>query len=266
MKGAVMTRHLTDFRGIAGIMMGLFMLLIFSPGPVSAQEEVTSKIYRYRERVATGYYEGYEVSPRRARAILETPGVKRGLAPFGRSAAAVRTRARLPDSHRGLNFYERSTCIECHAEQARNLHSVRAGITCRQCHGPEPIAAINHYYSPMNLIRRHAYVCSKCHEGANSGFAGFYVHEPPGTSLSTLESFPVLFYTSWGMLLLLVGTLAFFVPHTLMVGLRELLEKTNVPQNFTKRLGLFIRDAIMAGLRKRFMNTKASKNETEDAP
>jgi hypothetical protein len=178
----------------------------------------------------------------------------------------VRTRARLPDSHRGLNFYERSTCIECHAEQARNLHSVRAGITCRQCHGPEPIAAINHYYSPMNLIRRHAYVCSRCHEGANSGFAGFYVHEPPGTSLSTLESFPVLFYTSWGMLLLLVGTLAFFVPHTLMVGLRELLEKTNVPQNLTQKLGLFIRDVIMTGLRKRFMNTKASKNETEDAP
>jgi hypothetical protein len=118
----------------------------------------------------------------------------------------------------------------------------------------------------MNLIRRHAYVCSKCHEGANSGFAGFYVHEPPGTSLSTLKSFPSLFYTSWGMLLLLVGTLAFFVPHALMVGLRELLEKTKVPQNLTKKLGLFIRNAIMAGLRRRFMNTKASKNENEDAP
>ncbi len=254
------------FKRRIGITMGLLMLLIFSAWPVSAQEEVTSKIYRYRERVATGYYEGYEVSPRRARAILETPGIKRGLSPFGRSAAAVRTRARLPDSHRGLNFYERSTCIECHPEQARNLHSVRAGITCRQCHGPEPIPAINHYYSPMNPIRRHAYVCSKCHEGANSGFAGFYVHEPPGTALSTLESFPVLFFTSWGMFLLLVGTLAFFVPHTLMVGLRELLEKTKVPPNLTKRLGLFIRDTVMAGLRKRFMNTKANKNETEDAP
>jgi hypothetical protein len=48
--------------------------------------------------------------------------------------------------------------------------------------------------------------------------------------------------------------------------LRELLEKTKVPQNLTKKLGLFIRNAIMAGLRKRFINTKASKNETEDAP
>ncbi len=256
---------LTRFRGGIGILIGLFMLQNFLPHPVSAQEEVTSKIYRYRERVATGYYEGYEVSPRRARAIVKRQGIERGLFPLGRSAATVRTRARLADSHRGLNFYERSTCIECHPEQARNLHSVRAEITCRQCHGSEPIAAINHYYSPMNPIRRHAYVCSKCHEGANSGFAGFYVHEPIGTSLSTLETFPLLFYTSWGMLFLLVGTLAFFVPHALMVGLRELLEKTNVPQNFAKRIDLFIKNTIMAGLRGRFMNTKAKKNEAEDA-
>lgn len=268
---------LTRFRGGIGIMMGLFMLLTFSPGPVSAQEEVTSKIYRYRERVATGYYEGYEVSPRRARAILETPGVKRGLVPFGRSASAVRTRARLPDSHRGLNFYERSTCIECHPEQARNLHSVRAGITCRQCHGPEPISAINYYYSPMNLIRRHAYVCSKCHEGANSGFAGFYVHEPPGTSLSTLKSFPILFYTSWGMLLLLLGTLAFFVPHSFMVGLRELFERNKGLENLIKERtfhilrsikerALSIIHSIMVGLRELFKKKKTPDNEADDTP
>jgi len=266
MEWIVRKNLLTRFSKGIGILVMFFMLLIFLPWPVSAQEEVTSNIYRYRERVATGYYEGYEVSPRRARAIMKRQGIERGLFPLGRSAAAVRTRARLADSHRGLNFYERSTCIECHPEQARNLHSVRAEITCRQCHGSEPIAAINHYYSPMNPIRRHAYVCSKCHEGANSGFAGFYVHEPIGTSLSTLETFPLLFYTSWGMLFLLVGTLAFFVPHALMVGLRELLEKTNVPQNFAKRIGLFIKNTIMAGLRRRFMNTKDKKNEAEDAP
>ena len=265
MKGVVIKYRTMDSGGVVRILIGLVVLMAVVSGSAWAQEEVTSKIYRYRDRVATGYYEGYEVSPRRARAILQTPGVKRGLFPFGPSASAVRLRARLPDSHRGLNFYERSTCIECHPEQARNLHSVRAGITCRQCHGAEPIPAINHYYSPMNPIRRHAYVCSKCHEGANSGFAGFIVHEPPGTSLSTLESFPVLFYTSWGMLLLLVGTLAFFIPHTLMVGLRELLEKMQMPQNLQKRLVAFIREAVIAELRKRFINTKTRKNETEDA-
>jgi len=216
------------------------VIIIALSGPVWAQEEVTSKIYRYRDRVATGYYEGYEVSPRRTRAILETPGVKRGLFPFGPSASAVRTRAHLPDSHRGLKFYYRNTCIECHSEQARNLHSMRAGITCRQCHGPEPIAAIDHYYSAMNTIRRHAYVCAKCHEGATVSFSGFYVHEPPSTALSTRESFPILFYTSWGMLILLLGTLAFFVPHTFMVGFRELLDKNNVSRNLMAKLEQYV--------------------------
>ena len=189
-----------------------------------AQGEVTSKIYRYRERVATGYYEGYEVSPRRQRALRELPATRPDLFPFGLSSALVRIRSRLPDSHRGLRFYERSTCIECHPHEARDLHSTRAGISCRQCHGPEPIASIEHYYSPMNPIRRHAYVCAKCHEGAGVNFATFLVHEPPAGTIETWNNFPILFIAYWGMLLLLVGTLAFFVPHALMVGARELTD------------------------------------------
>lgn len=206
-----------------GLMVGL-LILDASVGSLWAQEEVTSQIYRYRERVATGYYEGYEVSPRRHRATSALPATRPDLFPFGLSSALVRIRSRLPDSHRGLRFYERSTCIECHPKEARDLHSTRAGITCRQCHGPEPIASINHYYSPMNPIRRYAYICSKCHEGATVNFAGFHVHEPPAGSLETWKTFPVLFIAYWGMLLLLAGTLAFFVPHALMVGVRELTE------------------------------------------
>jgi len=257
-------------------LVGFAVLLIVSSRPTLAQEEVTSKIYRYRERVATGYYEGYEVSPRRQRALVPVPSARRGLFPYGSASAMVRIRARLPDSHQGLKFYYRTTCIECHPQEARNIHSVRAGITCRQCHGPEPIAAINHYYSAMSPIRRHAYVCAKCHEGANAAFAGFYVHEPAGTALSTRESFPVLFYTSWGMLLLLLGTLAFFVPHSFMVGLRELFENKSLQNLIKERIsprlkrmkdGAFsIIQRVMAGLRKFFEKKKAAENEAEDAP
>ncbi len=262
--------------GAVGLLIGLFSLFIVPSGPPLAQQEVTSKIYRYRERVATGYYEGYEVSPRRQRALVPVPSVRRGLFPYGSASAMVRIRARLPDSHQGLKFYYRTTCIECHPQEARNIHSVRAGITCRQCHGPEPIAAINHYYSAMSPIRRHAYVCAKCHEGANAAFAGFYVHEPAGTALSTRESFPVLFYTSWGMLLLLLGTLAFFVPHSFMVGLRELFENKSLQNLIKERIsprlkrmkdGAFsIIQRVMAGLRKFFEKKKAAENEAEDAP
>jgi hypothetical protein len=173
MNRAVAVIRLAYHWGAFGFLIGAAVFLATPSVPSWAQEEVTSKIYRYRERVATGYYEGYEVSPRRARAILPTPGVRRDRFSLGASSARVRTRTRLPDSHRGLKFHYRNTCIECHAEQARNLHSMRSGITCRQCHGPEPIAAINHYYSAMNPIRRHAYVCSKCHEGATASFSSF---------------------------------------------------------------------------------------------
>ena len=265
MKGAVIKYRMKGSGGVVRILIGLVMLMTVSSEPAWAQGEVTSKIYRYRDRVATGYYEGYEVSPRRARAILETPGVKRGLFPFGPSASAVRTRAHLPDSHRGLKFYYRNTCIECHPRQARNLHSMRAGITCRQCHGPEPIAAINHYYSGMNPIRRHAYVCSKCHEGATAAFSGFYVHEPPSTALSTRESFPLLFYTSWGMLVLLLGTLAFFVPHSFMVGFRELLDKMKAPESSVGKLANSVSHRIMGGIRKLFEKKKVPENEVDDA-
>ena len=261
--------------GAVGLLIGLAALLTILSRPTLAQKEVTSKIYRYRERVATGYYEGYEVSPRRQRAVKKVPATRRGLFPYGSASAMVRIRARLPDSHRGLKFYYRTTCIECHPQQARNIHSVRAGITCRQCHGPEPIAAVNHYYSAMNPIRRHAYVCAKCHEGANAAFAGFYVHEPSGTALSTRESFPVLFYASWGMLLLLLGTLAFFVPHSFMVGVRELFEIKSLENLIKERIsprlkrmkdGTFsIIQRMMAGLRKFFEKKKAPKNEVEDA-
>lgn len=220
-------------KNVVGFLLGVAVFLTVPSCPVWAQGEVTSQIYRYRERVATGYYEGYEVSPRRARAVLETPGIKRPSFTFGSSSAMVRVRTRLPDSHAGLKFYYRSTCIECHPREALNLHSARAGITCRQCHGPEPIPSINAHFSGMNSIRRHAYVCARCHEGANAAFARFYVHEPPAASLETKKSFPILFYVYWGMLLLLVGTLAFFIPHSFMVGFRELLVEIDhvVPQS-----------------------------------
>ena len=65
------------------LLVGLALLLSVAYVPSWAQEEVTSKIYRYRERVATGYYEGYEVSPRRQRATINLPGIGRDLSPFG---------------------------------------------------------------------------------------------------------------------------------------------------------------------------------------
>jgi len=191
-----------------------------------AAEEVASAIRRYKEREAsTGYYETYEVLPRRERPFVEIPGVRRGVFPYSPSAAQVRVRTRLADSHRGIRFYDNRRCEDCHLRETRDIHTTRANLTCRQCHGGEPIASIEHYFSPMNPIRRHAYVCSKCHEGSSASFAAYIIHQPDPGSLLAKKDFPALYYTYLFMLVLLVGTLAVFIPHSFLVGLRELFDK-----------------------------------------
>lgn len=218
----------TLFR-MAAILLTQLLLL---PQIAFSQEEVASAIRRYKDReVSTGYYEEYEAKPRRQAPLVGVPGVSRGIFPYSPSAAEVRIRTRLADSHRGIKFYQGRRCEECHHSETMDIHTVRANLTCRQCHGGEPIASIAHIYSPLNPIRRHAYVCSKCHEGSSASFASYIIHEPAPGEPATQKSFPALYYTYWLMLLLLAATLAFFIPHSFMVGLRELLtKKTKEPE------------------------------------
>ncbi|AOY60364.1 cytochrome c3 family protein [Desulfococcus multivorans] len=201
-------------------------------GVAGAAEEVASAIRRYKEHEAsTGYYEEYEVLPRRRRPFVEIPGVRRGIFPYSPGAARVRIRNHLADSHQGIKFYANLRCEDCHINETHDIHTTRANLTCRQCHGGEPIAGIEHYFSSMNPIRRHAYVCAKCHEGSSVSFASYIVHQPDPGSMGARKNFPALYYTYWFMLVLLIGTLAFFIPHSFLVGLRELLEKKRTKKN-----------------------------------
>jgi hypothetical protein len=207
---------------LMAVAVGLGLSLL--PEIVYSQEEVASAIRRYKEReTSTGYYEEYEVKPRHELPLLGVPGVSRGIFPYSPTKADVRVRTRLADSHWGIKFYENRRCEECHMHETMDDHTVRANLTCRQCHGGEPIASIEHYYSPLNPIRRHAYVCAKCHEGSGASFASYIVHQPPPGAQKTRTSFPALYYAYWFMLFLLVFTLAVFIPHSFLVGLRELL-------------------------------------------
>ena len=218
----------------APILMGALLLggILFSAVPATAQEEVTSAIRRYKQyEVSTGYYEQYEARPRHQRPLVGIPGVSRGVFPYSPTSATVRSRTHLADSHRGIKFYWGRRCEDCHINETHDIHTTRANLTCRQCHGGEPIASIDHYYSPMNPIRRHAYVCAKCHEGASASYASYIVHEPAAGSSIARTTFPVLYYTYWFMLVLLVGTLAFFIPHSFLVGLRELFKNKRKTKN-----------------------------------
>jgi hypothetical protein len=213
---------------IAVISVGAVLLveLLGLPALSPAQEEVASAIRRYKDReVSTGYYEEYEALPHRQRPLVEIPGVRRGLFPYSPAAAQVRIRTRLADSHQGIKFYENLRCQICHLNETTDIHTTRANLTCRQCHGGEPIASINHLYSALNPIRKHAYVCSKCHEGASASYAAYVVHEPNPAMVGTRTSFPLLFYVFWFMVVLAVGTFLVFLPHTLIWGIRELFMK-----------------------------------------
>jgi len=213
-------------RWVVPCLAALFLVTeVILPTLAPAQEEVASAYRRYRDREAsTGFYEQYEVKPRRMAPLVEVPGVTRGIFPYSPTAAKVRTRTRLADSHSGIKFYQRR-CEECHIEQTRDIHTTRANITCRQCHGGEPIASLGHYYSPFNPIRKHAYVCAKCHEGANASYASYVVHTPNPALASTQKTFPLLFYVFWFMVVLAGGTFAVFLPHTALWGIRELFMK-----------------------------------------
>ncbi|HCY84593.1 MAG TPA: hypothetical protein DHV36_05595 [Desulfobacteraceae bacterium] len=220
-----MKRRNNTFTLIISILLLSGGFLLF-PAKRFAQEEAASKIMRYKQyEVSTGYYEEYEAKPGKQLPFVEIPGVRHGLFPYSPAAASVRNPSRLADAHQGIRFYDRRRCEDCHIEQTKNIHITRANLTCRQCHGGEPIASSEHYFSPMNPIRRHAYVCSKCHEGASASYAGYVIHAPNPFSASTLKSFPVLFYAAWIMVAIAVLTFVVFLPHTILWGLRELLLK-----------------------------------------
>lgn len=219
-------------RWVVPCLAALFLVTeLILPTLAPAQEEVASYIRRYKDReVSTGFYEQYEVKPRRMAPLVEVPGVTRGIFPYSPTAAKVRTRTRLADSHWGIKFYERRRCEECHIRETRDIHTTRANLTCRQCHGGEPIASLGHYYSPFNPIRKHAYVCAKCHEGASASYASYVVHTPNPALASTKATFPVLFYVFWFMVALAVGTFVVFLPHTAFWGIRELFMKKEKPE------------------------------------
>jgi hypothetical protein len=205
------------------------ILILLLPGAAAAQEEVASAIRRYKDReVSSGYYEEYEVLPRRP--LVGIPGVKRGVFPYSPAANRVRIRTRLADSHQGIKFYQYLRCQYCHIHETQDFHTVRANLTCRQCHGGEPIASIAHIWSPLNPIRRHGYVCAKCHEGASASFASYIIHEPNPALASTFKSFPWLAYVFWFMAVLAAGTFLVFLPHTAMWGIRELFIKKEKPE------------------------------------
>ena len=197
-------------------------LVLLAAFPAAAQtapssgEEVTSSGYFRDQDTLPGAYRLYQQEPKKLNWIW-------GGGPYQRG---VRRSSFKTDAHEGVADYSpRTLCTQCHTEHTKDMHMTRMGITCVQCHRDDPIAGVYQYYSAMNPVRRHAYVCAKCHEGATPSFASYVIHEPSPLAMETQKDFPFLFYATWFMSILAVGVFAFFIPYVGLWGLREFIDK-----------------------------------------
>lgn len=114
-----------------------------------------------------------------------------------------------------------STCGKCHSEIAETYFETyhgkvsRLGSTrsakCGDCHGSHNILSIN---DPNSTISRKNIVqtCQKCHKNATKGFTKYLSH----ATHHDKDKYPLLFYTFWGMTLLLLGTFSMSFLHTLL--------------------------------------------------
>ena len=172
----------------------------------------------------SGYFREQDTLPGSYRLYLQQPNHLDWLSSVGPIQERVKKSSFKTDAHEGVaNYSPRRQCTECHDNHSRDLHVARMDVRCTQCHRDSPIAGIYHYYSAMNPIRRHAYICAKCHEGATPSFASYVIHEPNPLAPETRESFPALFYATWFMVILAGGVFVFFLPYALLWGFREFI-------------------------------------------
>ena len=179
-----------------------------------------------KDFAGTGFFRDQDTLPGSYRFYQQLPGGEAGFLGMGPSHPVLSRSSFKMDAHDDVPDYSpRVRCQKCHEPQTKDLHYVRMGITCVQCHRSEPVAGVYHYYSALNPIRRHAYVCAKCHEGATPSFASYMVHEPNPLSSDGKERFPLLYYAVWFMVILAGGVFVIFLPYTMLWWIRDLVAK-----------------------------------------
>jgi len=112
-------------------------------------------------------------------------------------------------------------CGKCHKEEAatyfKTVHGQvsrlgeKRAAKCWDCHSTHKILPPDNPRSTLsyaNVVQ----TCGKCHTGSHREFAGYLTH----ATHHNREKYPYLFYTFWFMTILLIGTLTFFVIHTIL--------------------------------------------------
>lgn len=127
-------------------------------------------------------------------------------------------------------------CSHCHLKlgesyllsfhgKATQLGSSEFAV-CSSCHGAHDILPASNPKSrvaPENLKE----TCGQCHKGVNDRFVQYITH----VDYSSRGSHPAVFYTFWGMTILLCSVLAVFIPHSLLWFQRTLADRIRSPRN-----------------------------------
>ena len=112
-------------------------------------------------------------------------------------------------------------CGSCHKEVSETYFLTYHGkafqlgsqksAKCSDCHGAHNILKPS---DPQSTLSRNNVIstCAKCHPGSNRQFVGYLTHATHHNRFK----YPILFFTFWGMTLLLVGTFSFFGIHTIL--------------------------------------------------
>ena len=199
----------------------LLGVLLLSAPPVTAREGSAPE-----DLASTGYFRDQDTLPGSYRFYQQLPGGEARSWSMGPGRSKIRRASFQVDAHEDIvNYSPEARCQKCHQPQTKDLHGLRMGIACVQCHRSLPVAGVFNYYSPLNPIRRHAYVCAKCHEGATPSFASYMVHEPNPIASEARDGFPLLYYAVWFMLILAGGVFVIFLPYTALWWLREFIGK-----------------------------------------
>jgi len=149
---------------------------------------------------------------------------------------------KIDDVSQGRIFHTQA-CMKCHADTSlmfknkvttiaaktyfESYHgkNIRLGYPekvagCSDCHSSHNILPANDTASSVNAANL-TNTCRQCHADAGSGFSKFIAHAEPNNR----EKYPVLFWVTLFMNLLLAGTFLFFWFHSLLWSFRGFVEK-----------------------------------------
>jgi cytochrome b subunit of formate dehydrogenase len=142
------------------------------------------------------------------------------------------TVTRVTDEEWKLHIVE--DCGHCHEDLIETYRETYHGqvtalgyskpARCSDCHGSHNILPPGDPASTLseaNIVG----TCRKCHEDANEKFTRYLAHGDHNDR----ANYPILFYTYWGMVGLLLFTFSFFGLHTLLWLMKSLKEKHRRP-------------------------------------